>query len=75
MCGCKERLFDDQAHSLFHKWRSLEELQSVATGGTFGNRAGILRPFDLKVGELRTELRAREVDITRRCSEMIYRRY
>ena len=66
VCGCKEHLFDDQAHSLFHQWRSLEELQSLATSGQFGRRVGILRPFDLKVAELRTELRARGVSNTKK---------
>ncbi len=45
-CGCKETLFSDQAHSLIHPWRPLKELQSLATGGTLGRHAGMLRPFD-----------------------------
>ena len=61
-CGCKEFLFNDQAHTLFHDWRPLKQLQSLATGGTFGKHAGILRPFDkLKVDELKRELAARGV--------------
>lgn len=59
-CGCKESLFDDQAHALSLEWRTVPQLQSIAIDGTFGRNAGILHPFDnLKVGELRTELRAR----------------
>lgn len=58
-CGCKESLFDDQAHSLFFEWRSIKQLQSLATSGTFGKQAGLLKPFDLKVGELKMELAAR----------------
>ena len=60
MCGCKESMFDDQAHSL-HKWRSLKQLKSLATGGSFGKRAGVLRPFNLKVADLRAELKARGI--------------
>lgn len=63
-CGCNEKMFDDQAHSLFHEWRTLEQLQSLAIGGNFGKRAGILRPFDnLKVNDIRTELGARGICI------------
>lgn len=59
-CGCKENLFSDQAHSLCHTWRSLKELQSLATAGTLGTAAGILHPFDhLKVSELKNELKER----------------
>ena len=59
-CGCKETRFDDQGHSLSHKWQSLEEIQSLATGGVYGKHAGALKPFDsLKVNELREELTAR----------------
>ena len=61
-CGCKETLFSDQAHTLVHAWRPLSQLQSLATGGTFGRQAGTVRPFhNLKVNELRRELRARGV--------------
>lgn len=60
-CGCNEKM---QAHSLFHEWRTLEQLQSLAVGGKLGKRAGILRPFDnLKVNDLRTELGARGICI------------
>lgn len=60
MCGCQEHLFDDQAHSLQHRWRPLQQLQMLATGGKFGRQAGSLRPLDnLKVQELRAELEAR----------------
>ena len=58
-CGCQEHLFDDQAHTLQHKWRSLKEMQTLATGGRVGSQPGALRPFDLKVKELRSELEAR----------------
>ena len=44
-CGCKETLFSDQAHTLVHAWRPLSQLQSLATGGTFGRQAGTVRPF------------------------------
>ena len=60
MCGCKESLFDDQAHSLQHRWRPLCQLQ-VCTGGRFGKQTGVLWPMDIK--ELRLELQARGVVI------------
>ena len=66
MCGCKEFLFDDQAHCLSHKWCSLEQLQSLATGGLFGSKAGMLSPFDLKVKDLKIELQARGITIDKK---------
>lgn len=61
-CGCKESMFSDQAHSLNYNWRSLETLESLAIGGTYGKHPEILKPFDaLKVDELRQELGARGV--------------
>ena len=49
-CGCKERMFDNQAHSLTYQWRSLEQLQSIATAGINGKIVLSLKPFDnLKV--------------------------
>ena len=61
VCGCQEYLFDDQAHTLQHKWRSPQQLQTLAISGRFGRRPGALRPFDLRVKELRLELEARGV--------------
>ena len=61
MCGCQEYLFDDQAHTLQHKWRSPQQLQTLAISGRFGRQPGALRPFDLRVKELRSELEARGV--------------
>lgn len=46
-----------------HKWRSLQQLQDLAIGGTFGRKAGILA---LKVKELRSELEARGVVINKK---------
>lgn len=61
-CGCKELLFDDQAHSLNLPLRSLNALQSEANKGIYGKQRGVIRPFDgLKVAELRRELQARGV--------------
>lgn len=57
-------MFSDQGHALYHDWRPLKELQSLATGGTFGKMEGLLQPFhNLKVNELKQELRARGVHI------------
>ena len=61
VCGCQEYLFDDQAHTLQHKWRSPQQLQTLALSGRFGRQPGALRPFDLRVKELRSELEARGV--------------
>ena len=61
-CGCKESMFGDQAHSLNYNWRSLENLQSLAVGGTYSKHPGVLKPFEaLKVDELCRELEARRV--------------
>ena len=63
-CGCHEALFSDQAHALTHVWRPLEELQSLAIGGTLGLQPGEIRPFhELKVNELKIELGARGVHL------------
>ena len=60
--GCKESMFSGQANFLNYNWRSLETLQPLAIGGTYGKHLGILKPFDaLKVDELRQELGARGV--------------
>ncbi len=64
-CGCQGHLYDDQAHALQHKWRNPQELQTVATSGRYGRQAGVLKPFHLKVNELRTELEARGIYIDR----------
>ena len=56
VCACQEYLFDDQAHTLQHKWRSPQQLQTLAISGRFGRQSGALRPFDLRVKELRSEL-------------------
>ena len=66
VCGCQEYLFDDQAHTLQHKWRTPQELQIVATSGIFGRQAGVLRPFDLKVQQLRSEIAARGLVLDRK---------
>ena len=64
-CGCRESTFDDQAHSLYLKLRSLNTLTTLAIKGVYGKQRGIVRPFDgLKVDELRRELRARGLDTT-----------
>ena len=64
VCGSHVNLFDDQAHMLQQKWRTLQELQAIATSGIYGRQAGVLKPFDLKVKELRTELEARGIFVT-----------
>ena len=57
------KMFDDQAHSLTFHWRSLEQLQSIATAGNNGKIVGSLKPFDnLKKDELRKELSARGIE-------------
>ena len=64
VCGSHVNLFDDQAHMLQQKWRTPQELQAIATSGIYGRQAGVLKPFDLKVKELRTELEARGIFVT-----------
>ena len=65
VCGCKEFMFDDQAHSLSHGWRTPGDLQTIATAGTFGKQAGVLQPFDLRVNQLKSELEARGIAFTK----------
>ena len=73
VCGCKDSLFDDQAHSLQYCWRNLHDLQSIAISGVFGREKGVLTPFDdLRVDKLHTELQARGVEDTsmkKRCAQ------
>jgi hypothetical protein len=61
VCGSQLNLFDDQAHTLQHKWHTPQQLQTIAISGRYGRQAGVLKPFDLKVKELRTELEARGI--------------
>ena len=64
MCGCNEQIYGDQGHSQCYKWRSLELMQSIATADIYGKEAGSIKPFDqLKVDELKSELRARGKEI------------
>ena len=42
VCGCQEYLFDDQAHTLQHKWRSPQQLHTLAISGRFGRQPGAL---------------------------------
>jgi len=49
-------MFSDQAHSLQFPWRSLATLQTLATAGVFGKKAGFTKPLDkLHVNDLRKE--------------------
>ena len=58
-------MFDDQGHSLQHNMRSLDKLRSVAIRGLYGKQAGAIRPLsDLKVEQLKKELRARNTPIS-----------
>ena len=61
VCGTRENLFDDQAHTLQPKWRDVQELQTVATSGRHGKTAMNLTPFKLLIKELRSELEARNI--------------
>ena len=59
-CGARDVMFGDLAHTLQQPWRSLHDLQRLATAGKFGKTAGNPKPFDnLRVAELREELHAR----------------
>ena len=45
-CGCRDTMMMDLAHALNHSWRSLNDIQTLALAGTFGNRPGCLKPLD-----------------------------
>ena len=65
VCGCKETMFNDQAHSLQYTWRDLQTLQTVAISGVHEKEADAIKPFDnLKVAQLRTELTVRGIKDT-----------
>ena len=73
VCGCQEHLFDDQAHTLQYKWRTPQQLQTIATSGRFGRQAGVLKPFDLKVKELRMDLEARKIYVHKEMTRAAYK--
>ena len=53
-------MFGDLAHTFQQQWRSLHDLQVLATAGKFGKSVGNPKPFDnLRVTQLREELHAR----------------
>ena len=59
-CGTRDIMFADLAHTLQQPWRSLQDLQSLATAGKFGKIAGNPKPFEnLRIADLREELHAR----------------
>ncbi len=53
----------DLAHALRKPWRSITKLQSTVLAGKYGNKQGVLKPFDsMRVEELREELAARGIE-------------
>ena len=67
-CACKQSMFEDFAHTVHCEWRSLNEIQKIATSGKYGKQAGQLKPLDsLLVAQLREELHARSVYDTDKC--------
>ena len=65
-CGCKDKLMDDQAHSLNCKTRSLTDLHALAIGGKLGKVPCKVKPLyvpDLLVNDIRKELTARKVAV------------
>ena len=52
----------DLAHTLQKPWRSLQDLQDIATEGKYGKQQGNHKPFNrLHIADLREEFRARSV--------------
>lgn len=61
-CGIKDSMIPDISHALHRQWQSLSTLQTLVTSGKYGNTPRQLKPLDnLKVNELREELRAGQV--------------
>ena len=59
-CGGQDIMMDNLPHTLQFPWRSLCDLQQVATSGKWGEIPGKLKPFgSLKVQQLKEELSAR----------------
>lgn len=59
-CGVRDTMMGDQAHALRCTWRSLADIQSLATAGSLGKTPGSLKPFEkLKLADLKEELRLR----------------
>ena len=66
VCGCKDKLMDDQAHSLNCKTCSLTDLHALAIGGKLGKVPCKVKPLyvpDLLVNEIHKELTARKIDV------------
>ena len=61
-CGCKSNRMDDLPHALRCNWRSLQDLQYLVLAGKYGNKAGVMKPFEsLTSAELKEELLRRGV--------------
>ena len=59
-CGTRDTMLSDLAHTLQQEWRSLHDLQTIATAGKFGKKPSIPKPFEnLRVAEIKQELHAR----------------
>ena len=75
VCGCLEGMFADQAHTLQHKWRTPQQLQTIATSGRYGKQAGVLRPLDLKLKEqFLLELKARKFYVHKKMKVESYKK-
>lgn len=66
-------MISDFAHASRLIWRSLEDIQALAVGGSYGKQSGKLKPFDgLKVDQLKNELLARgQFDVNKRKPELV----
>ena len=64
-CACKQSMFEDFAHTVHCEWRSLPEIQKIATAGKYGKQPGKLKPLEnLLIAQLREELHARGIHDT-----------
>jgi hypothetical protein len=50
-CGTRDIMFGDLAHTFQQPWRSLHNLQLLATAGKFGKSAGNPKPLNLTTSE------------------------
>ena len=60
--GCRDNMIVDLAHTFYHTWRSLSDIQTLILPCQFGITSGCLKPLEkLNVADLRKELQTRGV--------------
>ena len=45
-CGIRSSLIEVQGHALRRAYRSLDDLQKLVIGSTYGKQPGVCKPFD-----------------------------